>query len=48
MSLKAILLWTLAAALLILGIALYRLRLSERQLQVDPHAREEIEKAKER
>jgi hypothetical protein len=48
MSVKAILLWILAAALLILGIAFYRLRVSERQLQVEPHAEQEIEKAKQR
>jgi hypothetical protein len=48
MSVKAILLWILAAVLLVVALALYRIWASENQLQVDPQATHEIEKAKSR
>jgi hypothetical protein len=41
------LLWLIVAAILVIGLVLYRSR-SGRNLDVDPHAREEIEKAKRR
>jgi hypothetical protein len=41
------LLWLIVAAVLVIGFVLYRSR-SGRNLNVDPHAREEIEKAKRR
>jgi hypothetical protein len=41
------LLWLIVAAVLVIGFLLYRSR-SGRSLDVDPHAREEIEKAKRR
>jgi hypothetical protein len=44
---KSKLLW-LILALAILGCALYVYRSSEDRLQIDPHAAEEIEKAKRR
>jgi hypothetical protein len=44
---KRTLLWLIVATLLVIGLALYRSR-SGRSLDVDPHAREEIEKAKRR
>jgi hypothetical protein len=43
---RSVLFWLLAAAFVI-GILLYRSRAS-RQLNVEPHATEEIEKAKRR
>jgi hypothetical protein len=46
-STKAFLLCILAVALLILAFGLYRFR-SSIEPQVDPHAAEEIEKAKSR
>ena len=45
---KETLLWILAAALLILAIALYEFRSSLDLRHTDPHAIEEIEKAKQR
>jgi len=41
------LLWLLVAVVLVVGLVLYRSR-SGRNLDVDPHSREEIEKAKRR
>ena len=41
------LLWLIVAAILVIGLVLYRGR-SGRNLDVDPHARQEIEKAKRR
>jgi hypothetical protein len=41
------LLWLIVAVVLVIGIVLYR-SWSERNLDVDPHAQEEIEKAKRR
>ncbi len=38
----------IAVAVLIIGFFVYRHRYSEDRLQVDPHARQEIEKAKRR
>lgn len=40
--------WLIAGVALILGYALYLSRASKPSLNVDPHAREEIEKAKRR
>jgi len=48
MSVKAILLSILAAALLIVGYALYGFPSSVDKLHTDPHATHEIEQAKER
>jgi hypothetical protein len=45
-SIKTILLCILGAAVLIVAYGLYKVRSSE--LQVDPHAAHEIEKAKQR
>jgi hypothetical protein len=47
MRMNRTLLWLIVAAVLIIGIVVYRSR-SGRSLKVDPHAREEIEKAKRR
>jgi hypothetical protein len=47
-SIKAILLCILGAVLLIVAYGVYRARSSEKQLQVDPHAADEIENAKQR
>jgi hypothetical protein len=44
---KRILLWVALVAVLLVGFVLYRSR-SDRNLNVDPHAREVIEKAKQR
>jgi hypothetical protein len=44
---KRRLMWIVAAALLVIGFLLYRFR-SGNDLNVDPHAREVIEKAKQR
>ena len=44
---KRTLLWLSVAAVLVIGFVLYRSR-SGRNLNVDPHARDEIEKAKRR
>jgi hypothetical protein len=44
---KRTLLWLIVAAILVIGLVLYRSR-SGRNLDVDPHAREVIEKAKRR
>jgi hypothetical protein len=44
---KRMLLWLAAAAILIIGLLLYRFRLGN-DLNVEPHAREVIEKAKQR
>jgi hypothetical protein len=41
------LLWLIVAAVLVIGFLVYRSR-SASHLDVDPHAREEIEKAKRR
>jgi hypothetical protein len=43
-----LLLFVIAAAVLAIGFFLYRSHFSGNRLQVDPHAREEIEKAKQR
>jgi hypothetical protein len=40
------LLWLIIAAVLVIGLLLYRSHFRENRFQVDPHAREEIEKAK--
>jgi hypothetical protein len=45
---KRLLLFVIAAAVLVIGFFLYRSHFSANRLQVDPHAREEIEKAKRR
>jgi hypothetical protein len=45
---KWLLLFVFAAAVLVIGFFLYRSHFSGNRLQVDPHAREEIEKAKRR
>jgi hypothetical protein len=45
--LKRILLWVIVIEVLLVGFVLYRSR-SKGNLSVDPHAREEIEKAKRR
>jgi hypothetical protein len=45
--LKRILLLLIVAVVLLMGVLLYRHR-SGRNLDIDPHAREEIEKAKRR
>jgi hypothetical protein len=44
---KRILLWLIVAAVLLIGSVLYRSR-SRSDLNVDPHTREEIEKAERR
>ncbi len=44
---KRTLLWLFVAAALMIGFVLYRFR-SGRNLNVDPHSREEIEKAERR
>jgi hypothetical protein len=44
---KRILLWLIVAALVI-GFVLYLSRTSSNRLNIDPHAAEEIEKAKRR
>jgi hypothetical protein len=44
---KRILIWLVAALLLVAGLLLYRSR-SRDDLNVEPHARETIEKAKKR
>jgi hypothetical protein len=44
---KRALVWLIVAAILAIGIALYRSR-SASDLNVDPHARDVIEKAKQR
>jgi len=44
---KRILLWVIAIELLLVGLLLYRSR-SKSNLNVEPHALEEIEKAKRR
>lgn len=41
-------LWIALAALLIIGYAVYRQRDESGRLNVEPHAREEIEKARRR
>jgi hypothetical protein len=40
--------WLIVAAAMILGYILYSSRASKPYLNIDPHAREEIEKAKRR
>jgi hypothetical protein len=47
-SKKGMLLWTLAAILLIIGYSLYRLQSSGHRLQVDPATAQEIENARQR
>lgn len=42
---KRILLWLTIAAVLVIGFAIYRSWTSRLDLNVDPHVREEIEKA---
>jgi preprotein translocase subunit SecG len=44
---KRILVWLIVAAVLLIGLVLYRTR-SGSNLNVEPHAREVIEKAKRR
>jgi hypothetical protein len=44
-AMKSRLLWLIVAAALVTCFVLYRSRLSRLDLNVDPHAREEIEKA---
>jgi hypothetical protein len=44
---RRILLWLIAAAILVTGFLLYRSRSAD-NLNVEPHARETIEKAKQR
>jgi hypothetical protein len=44
---KSVLLWLILTAALVVGVLLYRSRAS-RQLNVEPRAAEEIEKAKRR
>jgi hypothetical protein len=39
--------WLIAAAILVVGLVLYRSR-PARNLDIDPHVREEIEKARRR
>jgi len=45
---KSKLLWLLVAIAIVLGCALYRYEASKNRLDIDPHAAEEIEKAKRR
>jgi hypothetical protein len=45
---KWLLLFVVVAAVLVIGFFLYRSHFSGNRLQVDPHAREEIDKAKRR
>lgn len=45
---KPIVIWLLAIAIIVFGMVFYRSCTSGRDLNVDPHARKEIEKAKER
>jgi hypothetical protein len=45
---KWLLVLVIAAAVLVVGFFVYRSHFSADRLQVDPHAREEIEKAKRR
>jgi hypothetical protein len=45
---KSKLLWLIVAVAIILGYALYLSMASGGRLQIDPHARQEIEKAKHR
>jgi hypothetical protein len=40
------LLWLIVATVLVIGLLLYRSHFRGNRLQVDPHAQEEIEKAK--
>jgi hypothetical protein len=46
-SMRRMVLWLIVAAVLVIGVALYRSR-SRTKLNVEPHAREVIEKAKRR
>jgi hypothetical protein len=48
LAMKSKLLWLIVAVAIILGYALYLSRASKSRLDVDPHAAEEIEKAKRR
>lgn len=45
---KSKLIWLFVAVAIILGYALYLSMASRDRLQIDPHARQEIEKAKHR
>jgi hypothetical protein len=45
---KWLLFVVIASAVIVIGLLLHRSHLSPNRLQVDPHAREEIEKAKRR
>jgi hypothetical protein len=47
LSMNRTLLWLIVAAILVIAFVFYRSRLG-RNLDVDPHARHEIEKAKRR
>ena len=47
-SMKSILIWLLVAAILAIGIVAYRSQTTGSRLKVEPHAAEEIEKAKQR
>ncbi len=45
---KSKLLWLIVAVAIVLGYVLYLSRASRGRLEIDPHARQEIEKAKHR
>jgi len=45
---KWLLVFVIAAAVLAIGLFFYRSHIHANRLQVDPHARQEIEKAKRR
>jgi hypothetical protein len=45
---KRVLLFVIVAAVVVIGLFLYRSHFSDNHLQVDPHAGEVIEKAKRR
>jgi hypothetical protein len=47
-SMRRALLWLIVVFAILLGIVLYSSRVSKPHLNIDPHAREEIEKAKRR
>jgi|HubBroStandDraft_6_1064221.scaffolds.fasta_scaffold5041401_1 hypothetical protein len=45
---KSKLLWLIVAGVIVLGCVLYWSRASKDRLEIDPHAADEIEKAKQR
>jgi hypothetical protein len=47
-AMKSKLLWLIVAVAIILSFALYWSLASRRRVEIDPHARQEIEKAKHR